>query len=368
METYLGFRVTGAVLSSSRSRGKKTAAVFLVPLLLGILHTAHAESAWDKLKAVTEVLQQQHRQTAVQQSTSRSAVNRSAGQDSPSEIVTPSDFGTPKGTARIAAASGYLDVVGIKIGMGMKAALNALKAHRSNLTVQPLSLYRYEAMPDVSMIPVIVAQTDPMRSEAYERISLEFTYSPNDPFLWSISRDIGFTNKEAPTRDNVLAGLRKKYGQESFQYVSDQYVWIFDAQGHLVSNPRAQSIFQLCSSDIWMEGMGGISAGGNSPTADNHLGNSWYDQQLKGGYYFSNYGRDTRNGTCQSYSVVHVRLPELASIGQAQGLVRGMLIRVSNRQLEASGVQASHAQLVQAADALEEERKSEAAKRAGPEL
>ena len=47
---------------------------------------------------------------------------------------------------------------------------------------------------------------------------------------------------------------------------------------------------------------------------------------------------------------------------------QGLQIRLTNRQLEASGVQAAHMRMAQAAAELEKKRAGEAAKRSGPKL
>jgi len=268
--------------------------------------------------------------------------------------VVPPDFGTPQGTARIAGNAGFLDVVGIKLGMGMKEALAALNSHRSDLIVQPLKLHGYEPSPGVSVTPVVMAQADTRRSKTIEKISLEFTYAPNDSYLWSITRDVGFIAAEAPTRDTLLSELRKKYGPESFMHGSYRPVWLFDAQGKPVTGQGATDIYNKCLA-LWTGGGMGAWNSLYSPVNDNQVVGR-YDKQLKGGYYYSSYGTDPSGGHCHSYTVVQVAMNQ------------GLQIRLTNRQLEASGVQAAHMRMAQAAAELEKKRAGEAAKRSGPKL
>ena len=67
------------------------------------------------------------------------------------------DFGTPEATAKIAANAGFLDVVGIKLGLPLKAAVDAVKAHNPNLKLEPQAKLEFEALPGVVMTPVIAS-------------------------------------------------------------------------------------------------------------------------------------------------------------------------------------------------------------------
>jgi hypothetical protein len=57
-----------------------------------------------------------------------------------------SEFGTPEATAKIAAKAGFLDVVGVKLGMSPKDALAAAKAHNAALGLEPKAKLEYEAL------------------------------------------------------------------------------------------------------------------------------------------------------------------------------------------------------------------------------
>lgn len=330
----MGYRkhIPGSQFVTASLSPGAVALVLMTPLLLVTPTSSHAQSATGKAQKQAQP----------------------ARQGAPSPVVPP-DFGTPQGTARIAKSAGFLDVVGIKPGMGMKEALSALNSHRSDLIVQPLKLGGYEPSPGVSVTPVVMAQADTRRSKTIEKISLEFTYSPSDSYLWSVTRDIGFVQGEAPTRDTILADLRKKYGPESFmQQGSYRPVWLFDAQGKPVAGQGATDIYNKCLA-LWTGGGMGAWNSLYSPVNDNQVVGR-YDKQLKGGYYYSSYGKDPSGGHCHSYTVVQVAMNQ------------GLQIRLTNRQLEASGVQAAHTQMAQAAAELEKKRAGEAAKRGAPKL
>ena len=71
-----------------------------------------------------------------------------------------SEFGTPEATARIAAKAGYLDVVGVKLGMTTKDALSEVKAHNAALALEPKARLDYEALPGVVIMPVLANTQD----------------------------------------------------------------------------------------------------------------------------------------------------------------------------------------------------------------
>ncbi len=76
-----------------------------------------------------------------------------------------------------------------------------------------------------------------------------------------------------------------------------------------------------------------------------------------GGYFNSSYGKDSFNGLCQSYSLV-----------QAEYTGRSVMVSASNRQLEVSGVTASHTLLMREATKLADKRRRDAEKREVPKF
>jgi len=283
--------------------------------------------------------------------------------------TTPEDFGTPKGTAKIAAASPNIDVVGVRLGMNAKSAVDTLKSFRGDFKVTSNSLTEYEALPGVTMTPVINATNAPAKpGEQTETINLLVTYSPNDAFVWGIMRNISFGREEdRPTVENTLAGLRKKYGTESFPYLQNKIVWIFDAEGKQIMGQRAKEIYDRCT-NTWIVGSYGSLPGGSRPTASGRYSNSHFNKQLEKGYFHDSGGRDDFKGMCLAHSVIDVYYVHAVPRGSAADLVMTMSINVSNRQLESSGVVASHTLLVKEATKLAEQRKQEAAKRGGPKF
>jgi hypothetical protein len=318
----------------------------------------------DKLKKVADERQSQRQQQQQQKGQPR----QQPGSARPSnDLPQPSpDFGTPEGTAKIAAKAGFLEVVGIKLGMPAKEAVDALKAHDGNFKAKPNTLYEYEALPGMVMTPELVAANPggPTASSG-DTFNFLITYAPNDAFVWGVVRNLGFGREEnRPTVENSLAGLRKKYGPESAREMNNRLIWIYDAQGQQVMGPKASDIYSKCS-QTWAVRTGGESAGGNRPNANNQLSNSIFDQQLKQGYYYGTSGSGSPGGMCHSHSVLDVYYLHATPKGSAADLMTSMTMGLFNRQLEASGVTASHTHLMAEAAKLAEKRGVEAGKRGG---
>ena len=260
------------------------------------------------------------------------------------------DFGTPEATAKIAAKAGFVDVVGVKLGMPLKAALDLLKAHNGNLVMEPVTIPPYEALPGVAMNPLLASKknTNTPSSQEKEYVGLLVTMAPSEPFVWGMWREVSYEKEESrPTIETIMAGLRKKYGQESIKDVGTRLIWMYDAQGQQVMKAKADEILTKCVS-VWMVGLG--ATGGQL-----HAG--YFNRQIVGGYFNSSYGKDHFNGLCQSYSLV-----------QAEYTGRSVMVSASNRQLEVSGVTASHTLLMREATKLADKRKGDAEKRDVPKF
>ena len=266
-----------------------------------------------------------------------------------------SDFGTPAATAKIAAKAGFLDVVGVKLGMTPTDALAVVKAHNAGMALEPKAKLEYEALPGVVMMPVLASTQNASQSTegGAEYMGLLVTYPPNEAFVYSVWRDFSFGRSESrPTIDYILGGLRKKYGLESAKEDA-LLIWLFDAQRQQVMGPRALDIWKKCASH-WM------------PGTEYDLGS--INGKVTRGYYVGSDGRDYHSGICHSHSVVQARYLASQDPGASQPLVMNVKVSASNHQLEASAVTAAHALLTREATKLAEQRKEQASKRAAPKF
>lgn len=272
------------------------------------------------------------------------------------------DFGTPEATAKIASKAGFVDVVGVKLGMSLKAAVDALKARNANITMEPLAMPSYEALPGVVMTPLLNSKknTSTPSNEEKEFVGLLVTQVPSEPFVWGMWREVSYEKEEdRPTIETIMAGLRKKYGQESVKDVSNRLIWMYDAQGQQVPAAKANEVMNKCTS-AW-------TLSSTMPLSQMQWG--YFNRQIVGGYFHGSYGKDHMNGLCQSYAHVVAEYMAQTPMGKTSPpLVGNVKVVAMNRQLEASGVTASHALLIREATKLAEQRKGEASKREVPKF
>ena len=270
------------------------------------------------------------------------------------------DFGTPEATAKIAANAGFIDVVGVKLGMPLKAAIDALKEHNPNLTFDAQTMAPYEALPGVVMTPELVSKkyTNTSGPEK-ETVGLLVTIAPNEPFVWGIWRELWYEKEDSrPTVETLLGGLRQKYGQESFKDVGTRLIWMYDTQGKQVPEAKAKEILTKCGGRARV----GMPTGGKQVQVD------YFNKQVIGGYFHSSYGKDPFSGLCQSYSYVEALYRGEIPRGMTTMMAIGVTVTASNHQLEVSGVTASHTHLMREATKLAEARKGDAAKREIPKF
>lgn len=275
-----------------------------------------------------------------------------AGQPNYEPPQPSAEFGTPEATAKLAANAQALDIVGIKIGMSASAAQDAAKAHIANLQLASQYKFTFEALPGTVMAPVYSGQAK-TADGGTDYIGVLLTTAPSAPVVYGVWRDLSFAKQESrPTIDYLVAGLRKKYGQES---VADDalLLWVFNAQKQQVMGAKAREIWQKCTNQ-WGAG-------------------SFYDQntimtQMTKGFYAVSDGKDYLNGICHSHSLVQARYLADQPAGASQPLVLDLKISISNQQLHASGVTATYALLTQDAAKLDKKKNDEASKRAAPKF
>lgn len=266
------------------------------------------------------------------------------------------DFGTPEATAKIASKAGFIDVVGVKLGAPLKSAIEALKEHNPNLTIDPQAMAPYEALPGMIMTPLLTSKKNTITAsnQQKEYVGLLVTFAPSDPFVWGMWRELWYEKEEnRPTIETIVAGLRSKYGQESLKDVGTRLIWMYDAQGQQLKEAQTRDILNKCRWRI--EG--------------NNMLVTYYNREVVGGYYHSSYGKDSFNGLCHSYAVVEAEYMAPVPLGKTSPpLVSTVRVNASNHQLEVSGVTAAHTLLMREATKLAESRKGEAAKREIPKF
>lgn len=163
----------------------------------------------------------------------------------------PPDFGTPQATARLAASSPQIDILGLKLGMSAESALATLKAAypTSRITFDRTIDYRSAWISNLPRVDpnrqfVTVIHVEPTAMQQ-DRVYVGLTIPPSKQVVHSISRE---TILQAPVAiENIVAGLRKKYGMETlgidykpigmaiFDGATKTLVWAYDEHGRPLS-------------------------------------------------------------------------------------------------------------------------------------
>ena len=127
------------------------------------------------------------------------------------------------------------DVVGIHLGMPVAQALAVMKSLFPDSTyLQSVTAGKYMQTSDK---PWLTSMTEMLRSSCSgcdESIIVRFSIPPNPQHVVAIQRSLVFGPDKQPLVDPTIAGLRQKYGPESFKSVPDpvqNITWLYDEQG-----------------------------------------------------------------------------------------------------------------------------------------
>ena len=159
------------------------------------------------------------------------------------------DCCTPATTAKIAAAAGYVDIVGIKLGMPAQQALDLIKAdnpafntqlQKRDVDLQYATTRVHSTGPKKQWVFAIESTTALNDPGGGESIEADLTLPPTTQVVDYVSRSVTFPKNATPTVDNVIAGLKKKYGAPTLLQPigSPQLRWIFDSQGQLLTEAQ----------------------------------------------------------------------------------------------------------------------------------
>ncbi len=113
--------------------------------------------------------------------------------------------GTPVAQSQTPGAS--VDVVGIKLGMPMPAAVAAVRADNARLGMQNDTL-QLEGFGQPFVTSVVADQAGEAGKDK-EQIQLLITTPPHAQVVWGIRRLYTYSDQTRPSLDNTLAGLRR---------------------------------------------------------------------------------------------------------------------------------------------------------------
>jgi len=227
-----------------------------------------AEDFLERMKKAAEQLeQQQQRQRLQQQSQSqRQATPTPSQTPSPQPVsqgvpdsAAVNDCCSPEATSKMAASAGFVDILGIKPGMTADQAIAALKAVNPNIKIAIMrSQANWDYMAGLTddsrtdskklWVYGIQATAPPTGAGAPETIFVSLTAPPNPPLVYGVARTaVTFRQGAMPTIENLVAGLRNKYGEENYyEPTGVELQWVFDSHGQPVSGRPGREIATHC--------------------------------------------------------------------------------------------------------------------------
>lgn len=215
-----------------------------VVLVLGLVGKAEGQNVWDKMKAAAKAADQQKKaQQALAAQTTAAA--------KPNGYTVQGPVGTPELTTQIAGQAGFFDVTGIRLGMPAKDAVQVLKAHSAVFKVTPQT-YSHQLIPGQTLLSGVETDMPLVATQVYEKYAVAFTMAPNAAYVVGVGRTVHYPRGKQPTVAVAVAGMREKYGQESFvpraNPDSPSFMWVKDLNGNAVTGVEAQRAAEACTS------------------------------------------------------------------------------------------------------------------------
>jgi hypothetical protein len=170
---------------------------------------------------------------------------KTPGQPPATTTAALGDCCSPESLTKIASSAGFVDIVGIKLGMTPEQAFAAVKAFNPQMKIdinktrvqspdapqgQFTEVPQYAVAHTVGKPPGFILPDGSM-----DVITIEFTVPPSPAFVARVDRETQFPNGEPVVASNIVDALHKKYGQELFSDAG--LVWVFDAAGKPVTRP-----------------------------------------------------------------------------------------------------------------------------------
>lgn len=314
--------------------------LLLFVILPFFVPSASAQSVWDKLRQAARTTPRPaspQGQPATGQRPASAAANQG--------FTPTAETGTPELTSSLAASAGFLDVTGIRLGMKVKDAMVALKAHNSLLKVTP-ETYSHELIPNQTLVSGVHAKVPLVSGQVYEEYELAFTTQPSDAYVMAVSRSVHYPPGQQPSYTSAIESMRAKYGKENFvpraAASGPAFFWVMDLQGHTIQSPDLQRIVEVCSSPFlaidWQSAVHTVTLG--------------YDERKLaiGGL------------RCSSYAIVGVYFQGSLIPGQTTYLLDNLTVVASNGALYRSAVEATHAQYLAAQKKVDADKMNKANK------
>jgi len=243
-----------------------------------------------------------------------------------------------------------LDIAGIKIGMGAKDGMAALKAVNPKANII-LGTHKLQGFPSPVHPNAIADQTISGDNDG-ENIEVLFTMPPQHQLVWGITRTYSYIAKNRPSLENTLTALRAKYGPPSIPVDPDPrdttktLTWVFDADGKLLPKEKAMPLYMTCGQKL-----------------QSHFGN----EDMVSFNYIQSGG--AAQAECNSIILITASV-QAAGItpGSSQLVVYNLTVRMNDGRIYAKAIEATRAYALRAAKTAESKEIDEVNKRGAPKL
>ena len=261
----------------------------------------------------------------------------------------------PVATTNSAPSAGKYDIIGIKLGMSSHQASEILKAHKPALEFKPDTI-KYDVLPGPMAYGVFAANQaaflhgGDIGAPNSERLYLLLSMPPaKEQVVTNVIRMVVFSKETAPTADNLVADLVKKYGPLSYDsHPADLMIsgyrdlwWVDDLNGNRMLNLDANGFVRGCNDMVTFNSnvLRGYSPADIRPEPNN------IKNRLSQGF-----DSDLHAKVCGDHTIVRAHLYYSWVINiKSSELVGAMGVSVGSVPLDRSSTEATHNMLMQAA-------------------
>jgi hypothetical protein len=270
------------------------------------------------------------------------------------------DFGSPD---ELASQNGTFELLGIKLGMPVDDALNALKAYDSKLQIGPQS-GAFNLLPDLKITPAYVADEILTRGTydrdhtSPERFLLLTTTAPSKSYVWGIWRVLDYRGDagKRPLASAFMESVKGKYGaptsEESYGSLRTYY-WYVDKNGKPYHPPKKQS----CPWEV-------TESFDNYATRGFSFLSNWISRGVPDNLSPSKQTMDYVASPACGYAA---KLKIRTSV-DSEGRISGVEMFAQNFRLGWSSLEMTRKKLVEAQAAKKEQEREHAGQQSGPKL
>jgi hypothetical protein len=259
----------------------------------------------------------------------------------------PPNTGTPEKTAKLAAAAGKYDIAGMKLGMPLKEAMQALKAHNPKLQMKKDTI-KYDVLGGELLYGLTFTSPE-------ERFIFGLTMPPNPIVVLKLARTLIFTKETAPTQQMLVENLIQKYGPPSYDNGPNQLNdanlriinWLDDADGSRMKDETGR----LCTTSQSFTGLPERAA------------EAAQMQQMGVSMILESRFAIGQGDVCETRRMVQARLQRCCRTAlAAPDLVGALAVLVGDGPLDVESTGATHELLVNAVKAKDAKEKEGAQK------